>query len=228
MSGGGLGRIASPDERDRAYPIRALFKAPVTRTFRYWAQNGSWLNQGNTSTCVGHAWAHYTNDSPIAHPDLINPYAIYREAAQIDQWPGNDNGDLNFGTSVRAGAQALQTRGIIAEYRWAWDVETVVDALLTKGPVVMGTNWYTDMFETDAKGFLHVSGSVEGGHAYVLNGVNRKRGILRIKNSWGRSWGWGSGERRGFAFISIEEMDRLIKENGEACLTLKVKANPPT
>lgn len=203
--------------------MRAALKEPVIRPWRYWSMRGAWLDQGNTGTCVGHAWAHYTEDGPIGHPGTIDPFAIYREATLLDEWPENDTGDFNFGTSVRAGAQALQARGIISEYRWAWDVETVVDAILTTGPVVMGTNWYSGMNDIDARGFLQVSGSVEGGHAYVINGANRTKGTLRMKNSWGRNWGWGGAGRQGYAFVSMEDMDRLIKEDGEACIAVEVK-----
>lgn len=190
---------------------------PVERRFRYWSANGWWGDQGQTPECVAYAWVHYLEDGPIGHSGrapVVGPHTLYGEAQQVDEWPGEDYD----GTSVRAGAKVLATAGFVGEYRWAWDVDTVVTALLTTAPVVLGTNWYSGMFDPTNEGQLIVGGDIAGGHAYVANGVNRDRGLVRIKNSWGRGWGI-----RGHAWIALEDLDRLIREDGEACLATEVK-----
>lgn len=217
-----LGRLEAPDDRDRNFPMRTLLPDAPQRTWRYWYPDGHWWDQGNTGTCVGHAWAHWIEDGPVTHAGkkaVVDPIELYLACTKIDPWPENDNGDLFFGTSTRAGAKVLQDRGFISEYRWAWDIDTVVTALLTVGPVVVGTNWYSEMFQADAEDFIHVGGSVVGGHAYLLNGVNTKRGLIRLKNSWGRNW-----VNNGHAYISIEDMGRLISERGDACLAVEIKS----
>jgi hypothetical protein len=143
---------------------------------------------------------------------------LYDGAQKIDAWPGEDYP----GTSVRAGAQMLRSWGVISSFRWAWDADTVVHALLTTGPVVVGTWWYTDMFtpikdKTNGKMMIRASGSKAGGHAYLLNGVNIDKGLIRVKNSWSQEWG-----ANGHAWISISDMDKLIKDSGEACLAVEV------
>ncbi len=213
----GLGRRHAPDPRDSAFPMAAVLPQRSVRPYRYWWTGGAWLDQGAYSTCVGHAWAHWTEDGPITHPGTIDPVAIYREAAVLDVWPENDAGDLHFGTSVRAGAQALQARGRISEYRWASSVDDVITAVLEVGPVVVGTWWTEGMMEPDAEGIIRYRGSPLGGHAYLINGANTDRGVVRIKNSWGKGWGVN-----GTAFLRIEDLDALIRDDGEACLATEV------
>lgn len=212
----GLGRNMVPDIRDLNFPMSSVVPATSKRTDRYWNAEGAWLHQGNFPHCVGAAWTHYLADGPVTYDvDVDMEYAsqLYREAQKVDQWPG-ENYD---GTSVRAGAQILQARGLIGEYRWAFDAATVIKALLEVGPVVVGTVWTTSMFRPDPTSLLNVSGNTAGGHAYLLNGVNTKTERIRIKNSWGRGWG-----DTGFATMSFTDLDRLLKAQGEACLAVEI------
>ena len=57
------------------------------------------------------------------------------------------------------------------------------------GPVVVGTYWYSSMFYPDRNGLIKINGGIAGGHAYVINGVDKTKKLFRIKNSWGQSWG---------------------------------------
>lgn len=216
----GLGRRRSADEQDQRFPIRKLLRAePARREYRYWWPEGWWGNQQNTPQCVAYAWLHLLEDGPITQipkrrgaGPVFDPGNLYRSAQRVDEWEGQDYD----GTSVRAGAKVLQRRKIIDSYWWAWSLEALVDAVLTLGPVVVGTNWYMDMFLPDRDGRARVSGTLVGGHAYVVNGVNVKKEIVRIKNSWGRHWG-----RRGHALLSFDDMARLLREDGEACIAME-------
>jgi hypothetical protein len=40
----GLGRLESQDERDKAFPMRAMLQT-TDRKYRYWNQSGWWGNQ---------------------------------------------------------------------------------------------------------------------------------------------------------------------------------------
>lgn len=208
----GLGRIVVEDACDRRFLIQPRRVEP--RTYRYWWPSGWWGDQGMTPQCVAYSWLHWLEDGPVTQPDVqLHPPTIYREAQRLDQWEG-ENYD---GTSIRAGAKALQKRGHIGTYRWAWDVETLVEALLYEGPVVVGTRWHWDMVFPDEDGLVTPTGPVIGGHAYVANGVNVQRGVIRFKNSWGRAWG-----RRGYFYMRIEDVEPLIDDHGEVCLAEEI------
>ena len=211
-----LGREFILDTRDQNYLIKNILpqKAPSV-TSKYWNANEWWGNQGNTPQCVGYAWAHWIEDGPITHggiPPIISPTLIYKQAQKIDEWAG-ENYD---GTSVRAGAKYLKNNGKISSYLWAYDLNTLINTVLTKGPVVVGTNWYYNMFFPSKSGLIKLGGRLSGGHAYVINGVDTKTKLFRIKNSWGKGWG-----QQGHAFISFTDMTRLIKERGEICLAIE-------
>jgi hypothetical protein len=216
MSEYGLGRIHAPDNRDKTFMMAAA--QPSLRTSRYWAGYRHWLDQGQTSQCVAFSWSHFLVDSPTPHALDLDPGTLYHEAQNVDEWPGE-----NYeGTSVRAGAKVLQTEGRIGEYQWAFDLATVVYHLLEIGPVIVGTNWYENMFYpvsipgTNAYK-ISIGGSVVGGHAYKLDGINLNTGLVRMKNSWGQRWGY-----RRFARISLEDLERLISEDGEACRAVEI------
>ncbi len=211
-----LGRLPSSDERDKQYQI-GLPLGTSARTSRYWNANGWWGDQALYPHCVGFAWTHWVEDGPVTQKGpapIVDPHKVYSEAQKIDEWPGEEYD----GTSVRAGAKVLQSKGFISEYRWAWDVDTLIEAILELGPVVVGTNWYEDMFNPDETGLIKVGGRVAGGHAYLINGVNKKKRLFRLKNSWGRNWGL-----KGHAYISFDDMSRLIAEDGEICLGIEIK-----
>lgn len=215
-----MGRLVIPDERDALYPLSSVLRTTELAE-RFWWDDGWHGDQGYDPHCVAFAWAHYLADGPrtrsifVGRRPGVDTTELYCAAQEVDPWPGNCVTRLYDGTSVRAGAKVLQERGFIAQYRWTHSAEELAQAVLTVGPVIVGTTWWTGMYMTDPGGFIKPTGSPDGGHAYVVNGVNTEAGYFRIKNSWGLGWG-----DQGRANISMADMQALLDDHGEACIAI--------
>jgi hypothetical protein len=230
-----FGRITSPDARDNSYLMnrRLGFAAhailPTTKT---WGIDGHSIDQGDTSTCVGHAWKNFLRCKPYqTDKSGPTPYAIYRRAVQLDAWADNDSeanlpdGDprMASGTSVRAGAKVLQEATRIESYMWAFLLQDMIEWILTQGPVVVGTNWFSSMMDTDKDGMVRVRRNAEvvGGHAYLVRGANTRSALLTCENSWGDGWG-----KNGMFYVPFDDFERLLAEDGEACTALETYVHP--
>lgn len=216
-----MARLYAPDERDHLYPVSAVLRQSARRRRAWWAE-GWHGDQGWTPHCVAFSWAHWLADGPRTVSIMpgrrpgVDTTELYCEAQRRDPWPGDCDTPLYEGTSVRAGAKTLQEWGFIKEYRWARSLDEIVQAVLTQGPVVMGTPWYEDMFFPDKDGMIRRGGAWAGGHAYLVNGVDLDRGLARIKNSWGRGWGINS-----HAYLTLEDLGLLLGSFGEACVPIQ-------
>jgi hypothetical protein len=215
------------DERSRQYPISAFFPSMQSKTFTLW-RHGEILDQGSEGACVGFGWTAEALAGPVMvnledipaprAPKEPNQFAnyVYKEAQKIDEWPGEDY----EGTSVLAGAKVMSRYGVIQQYRWAFGINDVVGALMSQGPVVLGINWYGSMYSAP-EGKLTVSGNRVGGHAILAIGYNpssqtfKGKETVILQNSWGKSWGID-----GIAEITVEDLDMLLKEGGEACVPM--------
>lgn len=200
------GRRVSQDERDRGFLLRRRRKGtPGIPAFRNWGSRW-WHDQGEVPCCVGSAWAHWLDSSPIRQ--FLNPIGVYELAQFLDEWDGEEYA----GTSVRAGAKVLHRLGAIVSYSWSWDSHAVAQHILQFCPVVVGTNWYEGMHYPEPDFQVSATGEILGGHAYLLDGFNSKTGLFRCKQSWGRNWG-----KNGRFYMSLETLQQLLDEDGEAC-----------
>ena len=230
----GFGRIYLPDERDRDFLMRRMLPdarqltLPVRKTWRIAATA---LDQGETGTCVGHAWRNFLRCAPIrTEQGGPSAFDIYRAAVGLDVWADNDDEaalpdadpGLDFGTSVRAGAEAITAVGRLKSYVWEFELQPAVEWVLTQGPVVLGTNWYSS-FRPDSEGIVRIlpNATVAGGHAYLWRGVDTRRALARCSNSWGDEWGIS-----GDFFLPFRDLERLIHEEGEVCAAVEKRLAP--
>jgi hypothetical protein len=219
-----LDRVAAFDERNRSYGVRQLIPTMVPRRKRVWRVRSTPLDQGSEGACVGFGWTAELAATPVIYPvDDRFAFTLYRLAQTEDRAMGNN---FDGGASVLAGAKACVNQGYVKQYHWAFTVDEVIDAVIRKGPVVLGINWYESMYTTqpwpDGAHVVDVHGRLAGGHCIVANGyVPDYPGlgeVVVLTNSWGPGWGNGTGS----ALLRRADLERLLAEQGEACVATDV------
>jgi len=225
-----FGRIEVVDERDKLYPIGTVINESIDSLpnikLKEWWDDGWWGDQGNTYECVAYSWMHYLEDGPVIQDGFQRNKPFYETTDFFDLCQKHDRweGEGQKGTSVRAGAKILHHLNIIESYHWATSMDDVINCLKYVGPMVAGTRWYRGMSIPETRegkrGVIRTKGKASGGHAYVLNGIDEDRQLIRIKNSWGQHWG-----QNGHAYISFDDFNSLLETGGDACIAFESKMN---
>lgn len=172
------------------------------------------LDQGNYGTCVGNGVAQFGNTLPIDDKFVeADARAIYYEATVLDGSPDDPNapGGGQQGATVRSGMQAYKNRGRISGYAFSVDLATLKKWVLTKGPLVIGSDWMNDMFNPDANGFVTPTGGVAGGHCWIIDEYDPANDVWGASNSWGKSWGVD-----GRFYLKGADFQYLLDQQGEA------------
>lgn len=204
-------RLESLGVPTESWHIRTLGLSEVPKSYTW--SVGEHLDQGQDGACVGFGFTHLEIARPKPHNGLTydDAMALYHRAQQLDEYPGENYS----GTSVNAGGLASRERGWLMQFRWATSVDDIVSAIGHHGPVVMGTNWYANMMDIDSKGFIHPTGTLEGGHCYLLKGVSVQKRRFTLHQSWGTSWGL-----KGDCYISWDDLGILLSNGGEAVVSV--------
>jgi len=207
-----LGRVP---ERD---PRSLNFAAPATTpvTSKRWRRYGTVLDQGDLGSCTGNAGEGCLNHAPFhvvgttcaKEPDAVS---LYSAATAADAYPGQYPPE-DTGSSGLAVAKVLKAWGRITGYTHAFDLDHILSALMS-GPLIVGTDWLNNMFYPDPNGLVQPTGSVAGGHEYVLNGADVTSKMLRFQNSWGTGWGVN-----GHFFMTFDGFSSLLADDGDAIL----------
>lgn len=230
-----LGRLKQFDEQSRKYSVRDVLTTTALTT-KSWTNN-LWLDQGSTSACTGHSRTYDLAGYPKPVTGLTNASAnaLYKLAQTMDEWPG-----VSYeGSSVLGALKAATSQGYIGEYRWAFNIDDMLAAMVYLGPVVVGTSWFESMFYPRPSGLLVVDNKsgLAGGHAYYFRRILISRAskrdflgtretlrdepLLVLRNSWGKTWG-KSGEA---AMWPSDYQDNLWPD-GEQSVVTKALAKP--
>ena len=219
-----LDRLVQFDQRSKNYSILPLLFDKKPRSYTW--KNTEWYDQRTEGACVAFALGHELNARPAQVKKIPENWlvrGVYWNAQKIDPWEGGSYTGASptyEGTSVLAGVQTLHKLGAFDEYRWAFNMNDIIMGVGHNGPAVIGVNWYEGMFNPDTNGFIKPTGALGGGHAVMLKGVNVKKEIFTIRNSWGRSWG-----KDGDCYITFNDLQQLMDNGGECMFMMKRNRN---
>jgi hypothetical protein len=213
-------RLENFDPRSRSFAISSVLPDAPLRSYSWRVKDH--FDQGPDGACVAFSLGHELNARPAEVKGITPKWLIekvYWEAQKIDPWPGGAYPGASpkyEGTSILAGVKVLHKMGAFEEYRWAFGLQDLIRGIAYQGPAVIGVSWYSEMVTPASSGFIYPRGSVLGGHAVLVCGVNIKENRFTIRNSWGKSWGMD-----GNAYISFPDMEKLLKDRGEAVFIQK-------
>ncbi|MFG2722721.1 hypothetical protein ACGFW5_31145 [Streptomyces sp. NPDC048416] len=231
---GRLGRHVEHDPRSRAYALSEDL-LPSTYTSATHAVRIPVLDQGDLGSCTGNAAEGLAGTDPLygaipatvaarptgdAGADEKQAVALYTAATRLDsirgQYPPTDTGSTGL-----AVAKAAQAAGLISGYQHALSLDATLKALTTM-PLIVGVNWYEGFDNPDASGLVSISGSVRGGHEFLLYGIDAAAGTVLARNSWGT----GFGVDGCFSF-SFDDLGRLLDEDGDATVFVPLTSPAP-
>lgn len=223
-----LGRNINHDARSRLYPFRGPAQA---LTSVHHERHIPVLDQGNLGACCGYAGIgclgtggfYPTVDPGDTYHDLnsLDAIALYAAATRVDPYPGQYPPD-DTGSDGLTIAKVLTNTYMIAGYEHAFGLDQALQALMAR-PVITGTYWYNGMFTPTDEGLARISGSVAGGHEYVVDGYDAVRGWVWCTNSWGTGWG-----RAGRFALEAETWGTLLDQQGDVTVFTPADLPPPS
>jgi hypothetical protein len=145
---------------------------------------------------------------------------VYSDATKVDpfrgEWPPNDTGSSGLGIG-----KVLKARGLIKEYRHAVSFDAALGALM-EGPVITGMRWTSGDSTPDSNGFISHRGSEQGGHEFVVYGVNAKESYVYCANSWGTNWGL-----KGLFKMTFDTWRNSLKDRGDVTVFIPTNVIEP-
>lgn len=187
-----------PGLRDFAMVLGAG-AVPVRRLYR----PGPVLDQGDTQMCVAYSATGLLNAEPVVQD--LDPVRIYRRAKENDGLEGTE------GTTVYAGAKALEHFRRTSKSHFAYRADAVYEYLATISPVLVGMQWSINMESADRDGRVRPGGFSTGGHCTLAYGVDYEEKRVHMQNSWGTDWGL-----HGRFWMKFDDFEAVFGDGGVA------------
>jgi hypothetical protein len=194
------------------------------------------LDQGDLGSCTGNAALGACGTSMLydAIPSTVvgkptgdsdkdekQAVALYSAATKLDNYrgtyPPTDTG--SDGLSV---AKAAKNAGLISGYTHCTSLDSALKAL-SQQPVITGVHWYEGMDNPDSNGLVRVTGSVRGGHEFVLDELDVENQLVGATNSWGLGFGI-----KGRFYLTWDDFGRLLSEEGDVTVFTPLSKSYPT
>jgi hypothetical protein len=228
----GLGRHVNHDPASLRYPFAARPEAAAVLQSVEWTRRSPIFDQGQLGSCTGNAgegWEATDNIVRQGSASKVEADAVdlYSAATREDDYPGSYPPE-DTGSDGLTIAKVLMSRGVIDQYTHGFSVDDLKAAIQTT-PVLQGTYWYNNMFDTDSRGVVSIADRdrVAGGHEYLLVGWDMDESLgypapFKYANSWGTGWGDG-----GHFYMTEATVARLLSEQGDATVLHAAGGLPP-
>lgn len=219
-----LGRIKLHDPQSRNHQVRLT---PIEGRNIWHPMNALHVDQFYTGGCVGFSATNMLNCSAAWRSRVkFNDLIRYGRAGRT--YLGHDDGLENYhqatvydpfdwiypptdeGSSAIGVMKWWHQAGIITGYDWAFGFQAFLSGL-QRQPILVGTEWFEDMFQPDRLYRVAPTGPSVGGHEYLATQVNWTTRYIGFENSWGESWGKG-----GRFYISFDNFEQLLANDGDA------------
>jgi len=188
------------------------------------------LDQGSLGSCTGQAMTGVLG-SEVCYDALdadqrtalgeAFAVGIYSRATELDPFPGTYKPD-DTGSDGLSAAKAVKERGYASGYQHMTSLAAMHNAIQS-GPFAVGFNWYSGFDHPDSQGKVTLSGTIRGAHEWEALNYLASPGLWECVNSWSDSWG-----KNGRFYVSDEDMDRLLSEQGDATALTPITAPAPT
>lgn len=219
-----LGRIVNHDERSKNF---AFNTSDIKITNITHQRIAPVLDQGDKGSCTGNAGIGAINtepcvmsSTPVFTPDESGALKLYSEAEILDGGAGYPPEDV--GSSGLSIAKVLLKNKVISTYQHTFTLNDALKALM-QYPIITGINWYSDMFNPDPDGRVHITGSLEGGHEVEAFKVDADLGRIWFYNSWGENWGVN-----GTFYMTWADYHTLLSRNGDVTVLIPPIDTPPS
>jgi hypothetical protein len=106
-------------------------------------------------------------------------------------------------------AKVLNQAGLISGYQHTFTLDDALKALQVV-PCIIGTVWLSGMETPNQQGLVQVTGRELGGHEYIADEYDQRRGWVGFQNSWNTTWGV-----QGRFYMQAEDFGALLQRDGD-------------